>query len=148
MEPARCRQRSGRIAIHRELSFAYYFQLKDGQLTSDQWSDRNEMLNAFRRAFFRGTHGLIDELAFDLIDDCSVVVCGVARSYYGIQLALHTTKQFGRTHRSFPETRLLLNVKVKRLEFVISDFPRGESDEETSTPAVGRRLKLTIAEPA
>lgn len=146
MEPARCPQRSGRIAIHRELSSAYYFQLKDGQLASDQWNDRNELLNAFRRAFFRGTHGLIDELAFDLIDDGSVVVCGVARSYYGIQLALHTTKQFGRMHRSFPETRLLLNFRGKRLELVIAQFPREKTDNETSTRAVGRRPQLTIAE--
>lgn len=110
----------------------------------NQWSERNASLNAFKTALHRGTHGLIHELAFDLMDDGSVVVCGSARSYYGVQLAVHTTKQFANSRRLFLETRLLLTVGERRLELVIIHATDENAGESLSTRHVGRRPQLTI----
>ena len=110
-----------------------------------QWSERNASLNAFSAAFHDGTHGLIHELALDLMDDGSVVISGVARSYYGVQLAVHTAKKFGNAYRLFPETRLLLTIRESSLELVITHATEANAGESLSTRHVDRHPPLTIA---
>ncbi|WP_010582121.1 hypothetical protein [Schlesneria paludicola] len=115
-------------------------------MTLDQWSERNASLNAFRAAIHRGTHGRIRNLEFDLMDDGSIFVCGLSRSYYDIQLALHATKQFGNKHRYFPKTRLSLRIGDKRLEFSIvhteHDSPTIVNADCRSSPMVDDRCQL------
>lgn len=109
------------------------------------WSDRNESLNALGLAIQQGTHGLIRSLSIDLADDDCVVVRGVSRNYYGVQLAIHATQQFGASHPSFSETRLLVRVDGSTLELVVLRGTSDESRESPSTHDAERRPQFTAA---
>ena len=114
-------------------------------MSFDQWSERNASLNSFKKAIHRGTHGRIRDLALDFMDDGSVVVCGFARSYHVIQLALLTTKQFGNAHRISLETRLLLRIGDKQLEYLIAHAKDDNRTGSLSTRAADRHPQLTLA---
>ncbi|MEZ6131268.1 MAG: hypothetical protein R3C59_21545 [Planctomycetaceae bacterium] len=110
-----------------------------------RWSDRNESLNALGLAIRQGTHGQIRDLSIDLTDDDCIVVRGDSRSYYGVQLAIHATQQFGASHPSLPETRLLVRVDGSTLELVVLRGTSDESRESPSTHDADRRPQLTAA---
>ena len=110
-----------------------------------RWSDRNESLNALGFAIQQCTHGLIRDLTIDLTDDDCIVVRGVSRSYYGVQLAIHATQQFGASHPALPETRLHVRVDGSTLKFVVL---RGSGDVPQRAPSTHdaeRRPQLTAA---
>lgn len=111
------------------------------------WSDRNESLNALCAAIQQGAHGLVRNLSHDLIDDDSVVVRGDSHSYYGVQLAIFTTKQFVHKHRLFGVTRLLMSVDGNDLELVVIHSSNDDA-RESSTHAAKCRPQLTAVVPA
>lgn len=107
-----------------------------------RWSEQNASLNAFGLAVQQGTHGLFRDLTLDRIDDDCVVVRGSCRSYYGVQLAIHAAKQFGRDH-SLPEIRLLVCVGGSTLELILVHAASRDACDAMSTPDVTRRRRLT-----
>lgn len=110
-----------------------------------QWSDRNGSLDALGLAIRHGSHGLIRDLSVDLADDDSIVVRGVSRSYYGVQLAIHATQQFGATHPRLPETRLRIRVDTAMLELVVLQPEHDEAKESPSADVAESRSQLTVA---
>lgn len=113
-----------------------------------QWSDRNELLNALGHAIEDGTHGLMRYLSLDQIDDECVLVRGVADSYYGLQLALYTTQQFAAKNPLCPETRLVVHVYGSTLELVVLQPEHLEAYGSPSTHDAERPPRLTVAAPA
>ncbi len=110
----------------------------------DQWSDRNEAINALGRAIRQGTHGRIRELSLDLTDDSLVVVRGVSCTYYGVQLAIHATQQFVAAHSLHSRTRLLVSIDGSPLELVVANPPHEDARETLSTHDAERRPQLTM----
>lgn len=113
-------------------------------MTVNQWSDRNSALNALGLAIHQGARGLIRDLALDLADDRCAVVRFVSHSYYGVQLAIHATQQFGAAHPVLLETRLLVQVAGSTLELVVSHRPFDGVMVSPSTHNTERRLQLTV----
>ena len=113
-------------------------------MSHDQWSDRNESLNALCSAIQQGTHGLILNLSLDMIDDDCVVVRGDSRSYYGVQLAILTTKLFVARHCLGGETRLSLTVSGISVELVVSGPVNDDARHAVSTHDVHCRPQLTL----
>lgn len=114
-------------------------------MSFDPWSERVLSLNAFRTALLQGTHGLVLDLALDHLDGDRVVIRGVARSHYGVQLAIHATKQYVGSRRTLPQAQLLLSIDGRRLNFVIAQATIGDADETLSTRGDIRRPQLTTA---
>jgi len=104
----------------------------------DQWSERNESLNALCAAIHQGAHGLIRNLSVDLSGDDCVVVRGASHSYYGVQLAIQATKRFGDKHRLFIATQLLLTVNGRAVELAVTHSANDEAATECQlkTPTV------------
>lgn len=80
------------------------------------WSERNEMANALEEALTTQTHGLIRELSVRTCED-SVVARGTARSFYGVQLAIHAMQQIAEQCGSNIPTTLMLTIDGATLEF-------------------------------
>ncbi|HEY0981998.1 hypothetical protein, partial [Schlesneria sp.] len=116
----------------------------DMQMECNEWSERNDSLNAFNLALKIGTHGLIRDIVLDLASDGSVIVWGRARNYYAIQLAICATREFGSRRHLFPKTRLLLSVgeSVVDLEIVHPEYEK--QDQPLPTPRPHRRISMTM----
>ena len=110
----------------------------------DHWGPDNQTIKAFHTEICRGTHGLIQELLLHLRDEDCLVVQGRARNYYGVQLAIHTIRQFGEENLWFPHTQLFLTIHDRRLDLLIS-HPGNALLAASSSPCdVTCRPRLTV----
>lgn len=113
-------------------------------MSLDQWSDQNESLNALCEVIQRGTHGLIRNLSLDLTEDDRVGIRGNCRSYYSVQLVIHTTQNLGDKYCLFGATHLSLSLNGTAMKFVVTHPSRDEVRESVSTHADNCRPQLTI----
>ncbi len=109
-----------------------------------QWSERNELLNAFRESIQQGTRGLISELSVDLTDDNCVVLSATSRNYHVVQLVIQATKLFADKHPFLSETRLLLGVDGSTLALVVTHLPSDDARKSVSTHDSNRHPQLTV----
>ncbi|MCA9027123.1 MAG: hypothetical protein KDA86_18080 [Planctomycetaceae bacterium] len=113
-------------------------------MTFDHWGSVDEIFRDFHAAICRGTHGLIQELLLHLRNEDCLVVQGRAHNYYGVQLAIHTIRQFGEENLWFPNTQLSLTVHDRRLDLLIS-HPGNALLAASSSPCdVTCRPRLTV----
>ncbi len=113
-------------------------------MRNDQWSLKNEWLNEFAEAFVRDKHRLVRDVVIESEEDC-VVVCGRARPYYAVQLAIHSVQNFNRERTLFPMTRLTLNVHDGPLELRLKHRVHQVQGADASTQMNIRRRELTVA---
>ncbi|TWU17211.1 hypothetical protein Pla52o_53860 [Novipirellula galeiformis] len=111
-------------------------------MSIDQWSQQNEWLNSYQTALQTVTHGLIQNLCVDAEVE-AVRVRGTATSYYGVQLAIHATRQFSRQHALFAWTELSLEVHGRSLRLVVPHPPKRTRLHATLTPRDTRQRALT-----
>lgn len=110
-----------------------------------RWSDRNDLLNSLGSAILDGTFGLVCDLAIDHHEDDYAVVRGRSRSYYGVQLAIHSTKLFGDKQRFLTATRLILDVRGSSIDLTVSHHAKAESPNTLSTHRVNCTPQLTAS---
>lgn len=108
------------------------------------WSSKNEWLNTFAVAFTKGTRRMLCDVVIEADDDC-VVICGSARSYYAVQLAIHCVQTYGRVCPPFAMTRLSLEVEDHSLELSISHRFSRERVGKASARRPDTRRELTFA---
>lgn len=113
-------------------------------MSLEQWSERNELLNAFRESIQHSTRGLISDLSVDLTDDNCVVLSATSRNYHVAQLVIQATKSFADKHPLFPETRLLLGVDGSTLALVVPHTPSDDARNTVSTHDSDRHPQLTL----
>lgn len=113
-------------------------------MRSDYWSLENEWLNEFTEALVRETHRRVRDIAIDGEAGC-LVVCGSARSYYAVQLAIHCVKTFNRKRSWFPTTRLLIDVDGHPIELRFAHSVRRANVIRPSTQSNNRTRELTLA---
>ncbi|MEZ6153322.1 MAG: hypothetical protein R3C09_24735 [Pirellulaceae bacterium] len=108
------------------------------------WYLESEWLYEFAEMFAKDTRGMVRNVAIEADGDC-VVVCGHARSYYAVQLAIHCVQSFHRDRSPFAMTRLSLEVNNHSLELCLSHQVERVQAVEASTRTHERRRELAFA---
>lgn len=108
------------------------------------WYLKNEWLNAFAEMFAKDTRCMVRDVAIEAEEDC-IFICGRARSYYAVQLAIHCVQSFNRGRSPFAMTRLLLEVDERPLELSISHPLDRAQVAEASMKTNDRRRELAFA---
>ncbi len=110
----------------------------------ENWELENEWLNAFAGTFVRDTRRLVRDVGIEAEEDC-VVVCGRARNYYAVQLAIHCVQTFNRDRSPFAMTQLSLEVDDHLLELSISHQLDRALVVEAPRKTSDRRRELMLA---
>lgn len=113
-------------------------------MRSDQWSLKNEWLNAFAKAFSRDTHRLVQDILIEPEGGC-VVVYGDTRSYYAVQLAIQCVQTFNCDQPLFQLTRLSLKILGRPLELQLVHQRNQVQSIQPSKQLNGHRRKVSVA---
>lgn len=108
------------------------------------WELENEWLNAFAGAFVHDTRRMVRDLGIEVDEGC-VVVCGSARNYYAVQLAIHCVQTFNRGRSPFAMTQLTLEVDDHALMLSILHQAEPVQVPDASTKTMARLRELTFA---
>ena len=120
-------------------------------MTTDRWSQRNQLLNRFLGCMSRGTHHLIRDLSLDESTDGHIFCEGRSLNYYGVQLAIHEAQRFREMHPTAGRITLVLRVGESLLDLSISGSEPMTDDCTPNPQGTGchrdKKLAVTTSAP-